>query len=56
MKKQKIVKLANGSQIKIIKNLNVVDKWGEWVEIEWLDGPNEGSRSPVTLEEIKKQI
>ena len=38
----------------IIKKLNIIDKNGEWVQIEMLDGPNKGMRLPVSMEELKQ--
>jgi hypothetical protein len=39
-------------QIKLLKNLNVKDKAGEWAQIEILTGKNKGQRKPITTKEI----
>lgn len=59
--------LLKKEKVKVVKPLTVksaeangrtvqkplVDKEGEWVQVEILSGPNKGSRRPVTLESLK---
>jgi hypothetical protein len=58
--------LFNKEQVKILKLLqikkqengktivhNLIDKEGNWVQIEYLTGANKGNRVPVVLEKLK---
>jgi hypothetical protein len=48
MKKYKF----NNEEVKIVEPLNIKDKDGTWVQIEYLTGENKGARQPITLEEL----
>jgi hypothetical protein len=45
--------LLGKDKVKIIKSLNLKDKEGEWVQIEYLTGDNKGNRKPEVLEKLK---
>ena len=51
--------LYDKETIKITKNLMVKegvalkDKFGSWIQIEFLTGERKGSRIPATMEELK---
>lgn len=59
--------LLKKEKVKVVKPLTIkvseangrttskplIDKEGEWVQVEILNGPNKGSRRPVTLESLK---
>jgi hypothetical protein len=41
--------------VTVVKPLNIKDKYGEWVQIEILDGENKGMRMPVSLKRLHKE-
>jgi hypothetical protein len=41
-------------QVKILKDLDIKDKDGKWVQIEYLTGDKKGERRPITTQELKK--
>ena len=60
------MKKYKNEEIKILKPLqvkrqengktifhNLVDKEGNWVQIEYITGANKGNRSPMVLEKLK---
>jgi len=40
-------------KVKVIKELNIKDKEGEWVQIEFLTGDKKGCRVPVSLKDLE---
>ena len=38
--------------VSIIKDLGVKDKYGTWVQVEFVSGDDKGCRKPVTLEQL----
>lgn len=42
-----------GEEVKIVKNLQIADKQGNWIQIEYLDGEKEGMRMPVPKQKLK---
>jgi hypothetical protein len=45
--------LYQKEKVKIIKELNIKDKDGKWVQIEFLTGDRKGNRIPVCSEDLK---
>jgi hypothetical protein len=46
-------KLYKKEKVKIIKELNIKDKAGTWVQIEFLTGVQKGCRIPLLMEELE---
>ena len=40
-------------KVTIVRELNLTDKHGTWVQIEFLDGEDKGFRIPATKESLK---
>lgn len=49
-------KYLNNQLVKIIKELSIKDKEGNWVQIEFLEGESKGNRKPIPLEKLSDKI
>lgn len=45
--------IYKGEEVLVIKKLHITDKDGEWIQIEFLSGPNKGSRKPIAVKSDK---
>ena len=45
--------LYQKEKVQVIRDLNIKDKQGTWVQIEFLTGKRKGCRIPVAMEELK---
>ena len=48
-------KYLKNEQVKILKDLDIKDKNGKWVQIEYLTGDKRGSRRPITIQELEEK-
>ena len=50
-----MIKCLNNLEVKVVKELNIKDKDGTWVQIEYLEGKLKGTRVPVVKEKLMKE-
>jgi hypothetical protein len=48
----KKIQYLNGEKVKIVKDLNIKDENGSWVQIQFCDGKNKGNKKPTILEKL----
>ena len=45
--------LYKKEKVQVVKDLNIKDKMGSWVQIEFLSGDQKGNKIPAVLEDLK---